>query len=377
MEKALCGLYVHVPFCRSRCAYCDFYSTSGLERLVSAFVQAAGQEMLARHREVRGLVPTVYIGGGTPSVLPIADLVALLSAVREVFPVTVDAEVTVEVNPDDVTPALAGALKDAGVNRVSMGVQTFDDDLLRFLRRRHTGQAAVDAISYLVDEGIDNVSADLIYGLPGQTEDGFRADVERLCSLSVTHLSAYALSYEPGTPLSLLRARGEVRETPEDVCCCMYSTLIDCAASAGFEQYEISNFARPGFRSRHNSAYWIGRPYVGIGPGAHSFDGHRVRRYNLPNLQAYIAAAGRPQHGTEHLSDDEQYNELVMTRLRTREGLPIYLLTENDREYLMKNAASHLAAGRLVTTNDALRLTRTGLFVSDGVMADLMRLVEE
>lgn len=371
MQKT--GLYVHVPFCRSRCAYCDFYSTAGQEQQATAFVAAAVNEMRARRGELQGEVATIYVGGGTPSVLPAEALSTLLEGARTVFPIAHDAEVTVEVNPDDVCSALVGTLLNAGVNRVSMGVQTFDDALLRFLRRRHTGEAAVEAIGCLQREGITNISADLIYGLPGQTAEAFRSDVRRLCALPVTHLSAYALSYEEGTTLSLWLRQGKVKEQSDEQLLEMYNLLMDEAKAAGFEHYEISNFARAGRHSRHNSSYWQGIPYIGIGPGAHSYDGNRVRRANRPDLAAYIAAAGNPSYDEELLTPTTLYNEKLMTRLRTSEGLPLRLFTAEEQAFLQQMATPHIAAGTLSLADNRLRLTRKGLFVSDGVMSDLMK----
>ncbi len=371
------GLYIHVPFCVSRCVYCDFYSTTGGLPLRQAYQGALLQELTARAGEAAsGGLRTVYVGGGTPSCLGAQALSEILHHVRRVYTVAAGAEITVEANPDDVTPAFCTALKAMRVNRVSLGIQTFDDTLLRFLRRRHTGAEAVRAVNLLTAAGIDNVSMDLIYGLPGQTFEAWQADVRAALSLPVRHLSAYALMYEPGTPLTRMRDGGDVAEADDDLMCRMFDFLIDATAAAGMEHYEISNFARPRYASRHNTSYWTGVPYIGAGPGAHSYDGRTVRRSNDADLSAYVASAGRPPHRVEHLSPTELCNERVMTSLRLAAGLDLAAL---ERDFGAHRAAAirvaarpYVADGLLEEHAGRLRLTRAGIMVSDMVMSDLM-----
>ena len=375
MTERVAGIYIHVPFCQGRCIYCDFYSTTEGEEWKSRYVDALLAELRMRRDELPlARVHSIYIGGGTPSQLPARALSGILNEVCRLFPVDSDAEVTVEANPDDVTPEWLAALSHTPVNRLSMGVQSFDDALLRLIRRRHTAQQAVCAVEQAARHGISNVSIDLIYGLPTQTMEQWQADVRQALALDVQHLSAYSLSYEEGTPLWRMLEQGRIEEADEELSLCMYEHLIDSTRAAGFAHYEISNFCRPGRHSQHNSAYWHGVPYLGFGPGAHSYDGMRTRRWNLSDLKGYVQAAGSmPPHQSEVLTDDELYDETVMTRLRTSEGLSLDLLTAAYRAYCMAQAEPHLRAGRLEQAGSAIRLTRQGIFTSNDIISDLMK----
>lgn len=375
MTERVAGIYIHVPFCQGRCIYCDFYSTTEGEEWKSRYVDALLAELRMRRDELPfARVHSIYIGGGTPSQLPARALAAILNEVCRLFPVDSDAEVTVEANPDDVSPEWLAALSHTPVNRLSMGVQSFDDALLRLIRRRHTAQQAVCAVEQAVGHGISNVSIDLIYGLPTQTMEQWQADVRQALALDVQHLSAYSLSYEEGTPLWRMLEQGRIEEADEELSLCMYEHLIDSTRAAGFTHYEISNFCRPGRHSQHNSAYWHGVPYLGFGPGAHSYDGMRTRRWNLSDLKGYVQAAGSmPPHQSEVLTDDELYDETVMTRLRTSEGLSLDLLTAAYRAYCMAQAEPHLRAGRLEQAGSIIRLTRQGIFTSNDIISDLMK----
>lgn len=375
MTERVAGIYIHVPFCQGRCIYCDFYSTTEGEEWKSRYVDALLAELRMRRDELPlARVHSIYIGGGTPSQLPAKALSGILNEVCRLFPVDSDAEVTVEANPDDVTPEWLAALSHTPVNRLSMGVQSFDDALLRLIRRRHTAQQAVCAVEQAARHGISNVSIDLIYGLPTQTMEQWQADVRQALALDVQHLSAYSLSYEEGTPLWRMLEQGRIEEADEELSLRMYEHLIDATRAAGFTHYEISNFCRPGRHSQHNSAYWHGVPYLGFGPGAHSYDGMRTRRWNLSDLKGYVQAAGSmPPHQSEVLTDDELYDETVMTRLRTSEGLSLDLLTAAYRAYCMAQAEPHLRAGRLEQAGSTIRLTRQGIFTSNDIISDLMR----
>lgn len=375
MTERVAGIYIHVPFCQGRCIYCDFYSTTEGEEWKSRYVDALLAELRMRRDELPfARVHSIYIGGGTPSQLPARALSGILNEVCRLFPVDSDAEVTVEANPDDVTPEWLAALSHTPVNRLSMGVQSFDDALLRLIRRRHTAQQAVCAVEQAARHGISNVSIDLIYGLPTQTMEQWQADVCQALALDVQHLSAYSLSYEEGTPLWRMLEQGRIEEADEELSLCMYEHLIDSTRAAGFTHYEISNFCRPGRHSQHNSAYWHGVPYLGFGPGAHSYDGMRTRRWNLSDLKGYVQAAGSmPPHQSEVLTDDELYDETVMTRLRTSEGLSLDLLTAAYRAYCMAQAEPHLRAGRLEQAGSTIRLTRQGIFTSNDIISDLMK----
>ena len=383
----MAGLYVHIPFCKSRCIYCDFYSTTR-EAEQEAYVGALCREIRERRHELpaeadgRVCARTIYIGGGTPSLLSPAQLARIFGCIRENYAVADGAEVTVEMNPEDVVVdealSLAGELANGTFNRVSLGIQTFADDLLRLLRRRHSAERAVEAVKSLQLVGAQNISIDLIYGLPGQTLELWERDLDVAFSLGVQHLSAYALSYEEATPLWRMRQRGEVQEAADELSVRMYERLCQRAREAGFEHYEISNFALPGYHSRHNSSYWTGEAYLGFGPGAHSFDGRRTRRSNHSSLSNYLSASrgGEVPHDVEVLSDEELYEEAVMCGLRTCRGVD---LAEIGRrygrqrlDYLLQQASSHLRGGRLAIEHEHLRLTEAALMISDDVMSDLM-----
>ena len=381
----MAGIYIHIPFCRSRCIYCGFYSTTSLE-LRQRYVDALCREMEIRSQrsEVRGEnIETIYLGGGTPSQLTFDQLRQLFIYINKVYPLPSKPggaenrpEITIEVNPDDVTVEFFAVLQQLPVNRVSMGIQTFDDQRLRFLRRRHTARQAIEAVSILRAAGIRNISIDLMYGFPGETLEQWEADIEAALALNVEHLSAYCLMIEEGTPLHrMLKQHTGDEETERQ----MYEVLIDRLTTADYEHYEISNFARPGFRSRHNSSYWNGTPYIGLGAAAHSYD-IRSRSWNVADIRQYIEGMERGEHIFEEelLDDDTRYNDIVTVALRTREGINLNALSEKYRNYCIKNARRYLDDGLLELTSPLspvtshLRLTRRGLFVSDMVMSDLM-----
>ena len=367
------GVYIHVPFCKKRCIYCDFYSTTSGFEWKRSYISALKREMRLRRSEIDfSRVPSLYIGGGTPSQLPSDLLIELFQTAKDNFTLTEDAEVTIEVNPDDVTPSLIDALHQTPVNRISMGVQTFRDEMLRFLNRRHTSEQALQAVQLFRDAGYNNISLDLIYGLPSQTFEAWTCDVQQLLKLSVPHLSAYALSYEKGTPLYKMLQGGEVSEASDELSWRMYEYLMDETKASGYEHYEISNFAKPGMRARHNSSYWDGSPYLGLGPGAHSYDGDNVRRSNNTSLEEYVSAIADVPHQLEVLSREEQYDELIMTRLRTASGLYLRALTPEQESYCLQMAEQHLCCGNLIREGDILRLSRKGIFISNSVISDLM-----
>lgn len=346
-------------------------------------MEALGREMEIRANEEAGKlgrIGTVYIGGGTPSLLTGEALQRLFALVAHHYRLEDGAEVTLEANPDDVTGEWVDSLKGTPVNRISMGVQSLDDNILRTLRRRHTAEQARRAVALLQEAGYTNLSLDLIYGLPGQGLAQFERDVREVLGMGVTHLSAYALQFEPGTALSAMRQRGELSEADEELSLACYERLMDLTAEAGMEHYEISNFALPGRRSHHNSSYWTEAPYVGLGAGAHSYDptGH-VRSFNCEDIRQYIEAVGhgRRPSTSEVLDETTRYNERVMLRLRTCEGLSLDELErdfgQDRRHYCERMAEPHILRGRVQKkAGEALCLTRSGLFVSDDIISDLL-----
>ena len=283
-------------------------------------------------------------------------------------------EATLEANPEDLTPGYLQALSALGFfNRISIGVQSFSDGDLHLLNRRHSANQAVEAVMNAHAAGFDNISIDLIYGLPGQTLEDWQRDVEQALSLDIKHLSAYALSFEEGTKLDRMLQQGLVEETEEELSRKMYNYLMKATSEANFLHYEISNFALPGFHSRHNSSYWEGKPYLGLGAGAHSYDGQRSRRANLPDIKAYIAAKDDVPNETELLTDEALYNEFIMTRKRKKKGIPLNELSEEERLYCLSFAEPHLKHKLLSIQNEHLCLTKEGIFTSNDIISDLMK----
>ena len=369
------GLYIHVPFCESRCIYCDFYSQTLGPVWREKYLSALKRELAMRSGETDAL-RTIYFGGGTPSVLSVSQVADVMECIRTYYNICADAEITFEMNPDDVSPDYVAALLEVGINRISLGVQTFDDALLAFLRRRHTASQATDAVCLLADamhkRGVSNISIDLIYGLPGQSMETWFRDVEKALSLPISHLSAYSLTYEKGTPLHYMLASGRVVQVPEETSLLMFRYLTEEACRRGFFHYEISNFALPGFESRHNSSYWQGVPYIGTGPGAHSFDGCRQRRWNLPDLKRYVGEGSVPCD-FERLSDTELFNEKIMTRLRTSEGLDLTELSEEKKDFVINIAKPHVEKKRMRLYKEKLMLTFEGIYTSNDIISDFMK----
>ena len=394
----MAGLYLHIPFCKSRCIYCGFYSTTLSSTWQNRYVEALCREMEMRaeksgergetsdergeRRDERGeRIETIYLGGGTPSLLTADNLQRLFDAIRLHYEVSALQEVTIECNPDDVTASFAEVLPQLGINRTSLGIQTFSDERLRFLHRRHTAQQAVEAIHRLRQAGIANVSIDLMFGFPGQTLDQWLADIRQAVALQPQHISAYSLMIEEGTPLyKWIMENGEwkMENGSDELSRQMYEALIDGLAAAGYEHYEISNWCLPGFRSRHNSSYWNQTPYIGIGAAAHSYDGH-TRSWNVSDLQQYVESIeqGKRPFTAEVIDEDTRYNDLITTALRTRDGINLNTLPDRYRRYLLQQARRSLDAGflKIETSSEGksfIHLTRQGLFVSDDVMSDLI-----
>ena len=432
----MAGIYIHIPFCKSRCIYCAFYSTTAFD-LRQMYVDALCREMVLREerREERGErreelksrneerktrneekeIETIYLGGGTPSQLTPAQLRQIFIYINKVYnispsslllPPSSTKEITIECNPDDVTADFAEALQQLPVNRVSMGAQTFDDRRLQFLHRRHSAAQVATAVRRLRQAGIDNISIDLMYGFPGETLSDWQHDIDAALALDVEHISAYCLMIEEGTPLykqmhkvhkvngSLCVVSDETTQNEPSPGCGnepsplseelerqMYELLIDRLTAAGYEHYEISNFARAGRRSRHNSSYWTDVPYIGLGAAAHSYtpprtspDGKGIRSYNVADIHQYIEAIERGELPSEQevIDGDTRYNDRLTVALRTCEGLCLDELSARHRDYLLRTARRYVDDGLLVLSNHHLRLSRKGLFVSDMVLADLM-----
>lgn len=374
----MAGIYIHIPFCKSRCIYCDFYSGTDFSFL-NRYIDALCSEIAARKDYLNGAtIETVYFGGGTPSVLSSKHFEQIFEALEVNFGLSHCQELTLEANPDDMSDAFFRSIAPFPFNRLSMGVQSFNDAHLRFLHRRHTSNEAKDAIVRAKRFGFDNISIDLMFGLPNQTIDDWQESLLLAIEHEVNHISAYHLIYEEGTPLWRMKEQGTVREIDEELSVRMFEVLIDTLTQNGFEHYEISNFALPEFRSRHNSSYWNATPYLGVGAAAHSYNGSE-RSYNVADTLRFCEAMeqGLDCYEIEHLSRSERYDDMVITALRTCEGLEIEkvrtLFGADYVDYLMQQAAPYLKSRQLRLTPTHLILTRVGIFISDGIMSNLLR----
>lgn len=374
----MAGIYLHIPFCKTRCIYCDFYSTTRSD-LKQRYVRALCRELRTRRDYLKGEpVRTIYFGGGTPSQLEEADFRPVFDTIAETYGLEACEEITLEANPDDLTPAYLAMLRTLPFNRLSMGIQTFHDDTLKLLGRRHNAAKAIEAVAQCREAGFRNLSIDLIYGLPGETEARWQADLRQAVALGVEHISAYHLTYEPGTPLHAMLKAHRVEEVDEECSVRFFELLMDTLAAAGYRHYEISNFCKPGKHARHNTAYWEGVPYLGCGPSAHSFD-RESREWNVASLDNYLEGmeSGHRQYETEQLDLTTRYNEYVMTALRTCQGISTGHVGQafgNKAEaYLRRSATPYIIRGLLEEKENRLCLTRAGIFVSDGIISDLMQ----
>lgn len=364
----MAGVYVHIPFCASKCAYCDFYSVPSRQSMTRV-VTAIGEEWTMRASELTEPPSTLYIGGGTPSLLPDDEFARLAS----MLPAGDVREFTIEANPDDVTAEKVKTWREAGAARVSMGVQSLVDTELREVGRRHTAAQAVEAVRLLREGGVSNISLDLIYGLPGQTLDTWRQSLDRIIALHPEHVSAYLLSVEPGTRLYARRLAGRFTPADEDTVVAMYSYLCRAMHEAGYEHYEISNFALPGRRSRHNSAYWDFAPYVGLGPAAHGCGSDGLRRVNPADIRQYLARieARTPAYTVEEETETDRLNDRILASLRRAEGLSLSTLPAWARTDLLR-AARSIPASRLRICGDTLSIPEEAFLVSDAVIRQLL-----
>lgn len=366
----MAGLYIHIPFCHSKCAYCDFYSMPGQDGLYVRVAHALLNEYRLRRCECADSDNwrTVYIGGGTPSIIdpdymgPLLDLVTAGAS-----------EITLEVNPEDVRPDNMSCWRSLGINRVSMGVQSMIDSELVAVGRRHDAQRAAAAFKTLRDVGFDNISLDIIYGLPGQTFETFAYSLAVLLDMSPEHFSAYCLSYEPGTRLYAAMMSGRLEPTDDEILARMYEHLHAQALAHGYDHYEISNFGKPGCHSMHNSSYWDSTPYLGLGPGAHSYDGS-VRRYNPSDLRGWLGAieSGRVAAIVESETETERQNDIIFTRLRTERGLNPDELSPRYRDGFIKRVR-RLPEGTVICRDDGtFSLPHSKWLVSDAIIRELL-----
>lgn len=379
------GLYLHIPFCESRCIYCGFYSTTSLEwreRYTDALCQEMRLRPIAQALGEEQMIDTIYLGGGTPSTLSTKQLHKIFDNIHECYGkyLAEELEVTIECNPDDISIEFCQAIKDLPINRISLGAQTFSDERLRFLHRRHNSHETRQAVNELRKAGYKNISLDLMFGFPQESLQEWENDLREMTRLNPEHISAYSLMYEEGTSLYKMLEHGNVEEIDEDTYRKMYETLIDVLTESGYEHYEISNFAHPGFRSRHNSSYWNETPYIGLGAAAHSYKrAPQVERsWNISSIGNYMRSIEQGVLPTEKevLNLESRYNDLITTALRTSDGID---LKKMELEFgttlyytLIKEANKHIERQLMQINENRLSLTRKGLYISDDIMSDFM-----
>lgn len=373
----MAGIYIHIPFCAKRCLYCDFFSSTDMQ-FKTPYIQAIIREMELRKDYIDNEpIETIYFGGGTPSQLGEKDFEKIFDAINRIFDTSQCQGITLEANPDDMTPEYVASLQKLPFNRISMGVQSFQEKDLRFLNRRHNREQAIRAVALCKEHGISNINIDLIYGLPGQTLDEWSLNLEEAILLDVPHISAYHLIYEERTALYKLLKEGGITPVDEELSVSLFSTLINRLTKAGYLHYEISNFARPGYISQHNSSYWLGKKYIGIGAAAHSYNGSN-RLWSVSSLPLYLKgiATETPAVEIEELDENTQYNDFIITRLRTMWGIQLQkikeLFGEEKWNYLKQQAEPYLQQDLLNLQNETLKLSKKGIFISDGIMSDLL-----
>lgn len=373
----MAGLYIHIPFCKQRCTYCAFYSTT-LYNIKEQYVDALCKELVTRKDYAGGeVIGTIYLGGGTPSTLSMSQLQRICDTIYANYRISESAEITIECNPDDLTADFLSQLKRLPFNRISMGIQTFDDARLKHLGRRHTAEKARQAVANARAAGYNNISIDLIFALPGSTAESWQHDLDCAIALNPEHLSAYNLTYEEGTPLYRSLQRGDFEELSEEENIRQFQMLIETMKRGGYRHYEISNFAKPGRESRHNSSYWNNTPYIGCGAAAHSYNGNS-RQWNVADIKEYIKGIenGEPVFEIEHLSKEERYNDTILTRLRTADGIPLEWMKERFsarlNAYMLRAAGKEIALGNLKEKNGHLSLTEKGIFISDAIIRELI-----
>ncbi len=367
----MAGIYIHIPFCKRRCAYCDFYSCTRLGDK-GRFLDALEAELEHERGFIGGAkISTIYFGGGTPSLLSPGQIKRILSRIGLIWDCSGVVETTVEVNPDDVSESYLCQLRQNGANRLSMGIQSFDDPLLGFMQRRHTARAAIGAVYAARRAGFDNISIDLIYGIPSMNASQWRDSISQAIDLAPEHISAYHLTIEEGTPFGKLARDGRLTAINEEESGEQYALLHAMLTEAGYLHYEISNFARPGFEAKHNSSYWSGVPYLGAGPSAHSYNGD-IRRWSLPDLENYLSG---PIYENETLGQTDHINEYVMTSLRCHTGIDLCRFEERFGSAVLGNLfnAAHrfIATGRITKDGNRLFIPYEHWLASDSIIASL------
>jgi oxygen-independent coproporphyrinogen-3 oxidase len=367
----LAGIYIHIPFCRQACSYCNFHFSTSLRRKNELVAALLSEIELRKNYLEAETVDSIYFGGGTPSLLIIEEIRSILDEIKKKCVVKKNAEITIETNPDDITEKKLKEWAATGINRLSIGIQSFFDEDLRWMNRAHNSVQAEASLQSAI-KYFDNITIDLIYGTPLLTDERWKANINKAISYGIPHLSCYALTVEPKTPLYKLIREKKAADIDPDKQSDQFHLLMQCMEHAGYEHYEISNFAKQGFRSRHNSSYWQGKKYLGIGPSAHSFDG-ASRQWNLSNNNVYIDSLrkGIVPFEREVLTPVQQLNEYIMVSLRTIEGLDLSRIEEASRDDLRVMSRKFIRLGLMTEEQDHLRLTKEGVLLADGIASDL------
>jgi oxygen-independent coproporphyrinogen-3 oxidase len=374
----MAGIYIHIPFCKQRCSYCDFYTEVAPE-FVKNIVHAIVKEIEIRKEYLgNNFIKTIYFGGGTPSILTSEQFSKIFNAIFSIYTVNEDAEITLEANPDDLTVDFFNSIKSLPFNRLSIGIQSFDDEDLNRINRRHNSFQAIEAVQNAQKAGFKNISVDLIYGLPFQTLEKWENQLNSALGLNIQHISAYGLTYEEGTKLWKQKARNEIEVVDELTMNEMYLLLVNKLKQNGFEAYEISNFALQNFRSQHNSAYWKQEPYIGVGPSAHSYD-LNSRQWNVASITNYLKAIENNSSffEIEQLTTNEKYNDYIMVSIRTSEGIDIEYIEQafgvEFSTYCLKNSKPFIESKKIIRQEKKLQLTTEGILISNQIIIELLK----
>lgn len=370
----MAGIYIHIPFCKQACHYCNFHFSTN-HTLLPVMVDAIIKEASLNKNYLAETVETIYFGGGTPSLCSVEAIEKMIAHFKQVFTVDDNAEITLETNPDDITPEKLIVWKSIGINRLSIGIQSFVEADLQWMNRAHNSQQSIDSLT-LIQQYFDNVTIDLIYGTPTLSNEEWIQNIDTALSFNIPHISCYALTVEPKTALEKLIEKNKLANVDAEKQAEHFEILVNKLIEAGFEHYEISNFAKPGFRSKHNSSYWQGKHYLGLGPSAHSFNGIS-RQWNISNNALYLKSIKQNSipFEIEILTKEQQLNEYIMTALRTTEGISLEKIEERfgaaEEAQLLQRAANFLNNQQLIITNNSLKLSPKAKFLADGIAADL------
>ena len=374
--KTMAGIYIHIPFCKQICHYCNFYSLVSVKHRQPFFEALLNEISLQKDYLKDETINTIYFGGGTPSLLPVKDLQRIIDLIFETHTVHPDVEITLEANPDDLDNSTISAIQKTSINRLSMGVQSFRNEDLKYLNRVHNARQIISSIKLAQDAGFENMSIDLIFGVPTLSNKNWKENIFTFLDLNIPHLSAYALTVEPKTALEVLIRKGKMTPVDENATIKQFTMLMEIMKEHGFEHYEISNYSKPDLYSRHNRSYWSGEKYLGLGPSAHSFNGNS-RQWNISNTGSYIQAIGEGNISAEKefLTTDQQYNEYILTSLRTMWGTDTDFIKKHfGNKYfslLTSRSKQFIASGMLINKDNVITLSEKGKLFADGLSSEL------